>query len=217
VPLTHIYASPLKRAHSTAQHVHKHQPAPKPSLNLNPNLREQHFGIAEGHPWVLQPPEGVSLEQLFADNIFPVLYGNEEKFPEGESFDDLSRRAAVGLQECVLPHLVVNEQGKEHSGVHVALASHGLCIGALLSALVKLDPKAKHDRNYTGLMNTAWTRAEISVRVSFSFPHRSVLLRLLSDCPPTRPSTPDPLILPILHLWRLSSRTSTIKIILRMW
>ncbi|PPQ71899.1 hypothetical protein CVT26_007194 [Gymnopilus dilepis] len=160
VPINYIYASPLLRAHKTAQYVQHYQPDPKPPLTVNPNLREQHFGIAEGHPWILHAPEGVPLETLYEQNQFPVLYGRTEKFPEGESLDDLAHRAEVAIKECVLPHL----KEAEDKDVHVAIASHGLCIGELISALVRLDPQADKKKNYTGLMNTAWTRAVVKLR-----------------------------------------------------
>ncbi|KAF9528355.1 histidine phosphatase superfamily [Crepidotus variabilis] len=159
--LTHIYASPLLRAHQTAQHVLSFQAEPKPPLTLNPNIREQKFGIAEGHGWTLQPPQGVPLEKLYADGLYPVLYGREEKFPGGESLNDLRERARKGLRESVLSHLNEVQGGAD---VHIALASHGLCIGELVAELVSLDTEAKDQRGYTGLMNTAWTRAEVKVR-----------------------------------------------------
>lgn len=93
-----------------------------------------------------------------------MLYGREEKFPEAESLNDLARRAEVAISECVLPHLSESES-KE---VHVAIASHGLCIGELVAALIRLDPEADKKKNYTGLMNTAWTRVEVKVRVSLN-------------------------------------------------
>ncbi|KAF8875423.1 phosphoglycerate mutase [Gymnopilus junonius] len=164
VPITHIYASPLLRAHTTAQYVQHHQPDPKPPLTLNPNLREQHFGIAEGNPWILHQPEGTTLEELYEQKAFPVLYGRGEKFPEAESLDDLARRAEVGISECVLPHLSGAADGTESNGVHIAIASHGLCIGELIAALIRLDPEADKKKSYTGLLNTAWTRVEVEVR-----------------------------------------------------
>lgn len=170
--ITHYYASPLLRAHTTAQFVHHYQPLPKPSLQLSNNLREQYFGIAEGHPWTMEVPENLSQEELYQQKIFPALYGRHEKFPEGESLDDLALRAGVTIRECVLPHVQVSssleeeEKSKqeESASVHVAIISHGNCISELVSALLRLDPQANLDGNYFGLLNAAWTRAEIRVR-----------------------------------------------------
>jgi broad specificity phosphatase PhoE len=147
--------------------VHQHQPHPKPPLKVNPNLREQHFGIAEGHPWVPDAPKDVPIETLFEEKIFPVRHGRDGKFPEGESLDDLAFRSEVAIRECVLTHLPHSPVPEDQdSGVHVALASHGLCIGEMVSALIRLDPEADQEKTYFGLKNTAWTRVDIRVRVS---------------------------------------------------
>jgi len=147
--------------------VHQHQPHPKPPLKLSPHLREQNFGVAEGHPWVLHAPEGTPNEILFEQKIFPVLYGRDEKYPKAESLNELARRAQVAIRECVLPHLPTAPIPEDqHSGVHVALASHGLCIGELVSAVIALDPEADKEQTHYGLENTAWTRLDVRVRVS---------------------------------------------------
>lgn len=154
------------RAHTTGQFVHSHQPEPKPTFTVDPNLREQHFGIAEGHPWVLESTldANTPLEELWAKNMFPILYERDKKFPQGETLDDLAARAEVAIKTCVLKHI------SEGPGVHIALASHGLAIGELVSALLRLDPEADHTQNHTGLENTAWTRAEVRVRDSHDGP-----------------------------------------------
>lgn len=80
----------------------------------------------------------------------------------------------MAIRECVLPHVqgstIISEpdnlkREKEAPAVHVVLTSHGNCISELVSALLRLDPKADQDGLYFGLMNTAWTRVEIRVRV----------------------------------------------------
>jgi broad specificity phosphatase PhoE len=55
-------------------------------------------------------------EELLAKNMFPVLSSPSAKFPEGESIDDLARRAEEGIKECVLPHLL-------EDNVHIAIAT----------------------------------------------------------------------------------------------
>lgn len=165
VKVDYIYASPLLRAWATAQAVRDAQPDPQPPFIPNPNLREQHFGIAEGYPYVLDIPEGQTEEDLFAKNIYPVLFSRSAKYPDGESLDDLARRAEVGIRECVLPHVV-------EDGVHIIIASHGLCISELVPALLRLDPDSPGDVAFTGLMNTAWIRATVSVKVIKRCPQR---------------------------------------------
>jgi broad specificity phosphatase PhoE len=68
-----------------------------------------------------------SLAQQFAEGKYPVLTHRNERFPEGESLDDLGERAEKAIQELVMPHVwkAVREGRK---GVQVAVVSHGLCI-----------------------------------------------------------------------------------------
>lgn len=153
-----IYASPLLRAHATGLAVHQRQ-SHNPPFIVNANLREHHFGIAEGHPWVTDMPEGMTPEEAFKQGIFSSTI---DKFPEGEGFEDLLVRARIAIREVVLPHLEEASQ----SDVHIAIASHGHCIAMLVEALLSLDPRFTHDVEYFGLMNTAWTRAVVDVGVS---------------------------------------------------
>ncbi|KAF8068834.1 phosphoglycerate mutase [Lyophyllum atratum] len=150
----YVYASPLLRAHATGKAVHEAQPQ-GPPFSVNPKLREQHFGIAEGNPWVMEVPKGLTDQELMDKKIFPVLPTRGDKFPEGESLEDLAQRAEEAVAECVLPHI-------EEHGVHIAIASHGLCISELIAALLRVDPNSTRNVSYTGLLNTAWTRLTIS-------------------------------------------------------
>ncbi|KAJ7064840.1 phosphoglycerate mutase [Mycena amicta] len=157
----YIYASNLLRADATGRAVLDAHSEPKPPFASSTKLREQHFGIAEGQPWVLStPPGNHTLDDLFAQGIFPVLYARDAKFPEGESLDDLARRAEGAIAEFVVPHLPAASTGN----VHIGIASHGLCISELVSALLRLDPESRRDISYAGLLNTAWTRAVVTVK-----------------------------------------------------
>ena len=148
----------------------------------------------------MNTPKNITLTELYGQKIFPALYKRNEKFPEGESLDDLALRAEVAIRECVLPHVQcfpgMGSESQSDSnlervadgengmavpgGVHVAITSHGNCIAELVSALLRLDPEANRNTRYSGLMNTAWTRVEICVRVScFSSPGRALQLVLL--------------------------------------
>ncbi|KAF5310853.1 hypothetical protein D9619_007859 [Psilocybe cf. subviscida] len=162
-PFTHIYTSDLKRAHSTAQHVLEQQPSPHPPLTITPLLREQHFGVAEGYAWVMSIPEGTTREAMYDQKVFPVLDTRQEKFPEGESLDDIALRAEAAVRECILPH-VGHGQGDGDEEAHIAIASHGLCISEVVAALVRLDPEADKTKSYRGLKNTAWARVEVNQR-----------------------------------------------------
>ena len=111
----------------TAVAVHSAQPTPKSPLTTSPLLREQHFGIAEGKRWIASADPTKSLAEQYAEGIFPTLHGRAEKFPGGESFDDLGRRANQAVNELVMPYVwKAAREGKK--GVHVAIVSHGLCI-----------------------------------------------------------------------------------------
>ncbi|KAH9922855.1 phosphoglycerate mutase-like protein [Epithele typhae] len=164
--LSAIYASPLKRALWTGQAVRDQQPDPKPPFQESPLIREQHFGVAEGRPWSWHQKENLSLEEHFAQGIYPVLHERHQHFPEGESVDDLFVRASRAIDELVMPHVWrAAREGKTE--VHIALASHGLCIGELIPALLLKDSQGVHPGDqYRGLRNTAWTRLTVEVEVT---------------------------------------------------
>ncbi|KAF6744106.1 phosphoglycerate mutase [Ephemerocybe angulata] len=154
---THIYASDLLRAHDTGKAVHARQPEPQPPFTVTELIREQHFGEAEGKKWSTSIPSEKKRTELYNEGVYPVFEHRHEKFPGGESLDDLRARAYKALGKCVFPHL------DEDDG-HIAIASHGLCISELMAALVRLDPKADQSISYRGLLNTAWTRVKVERR-----------------------------------------------------
>ncbi|THU92555.1 phosphoglycerate mutase [Dendrothele bispora CBS 962.96] len=170
-----IYASPLLRAHSTGQAIYDAQPDPKPAFIVTPDIREQHFGVAEGNPWTYHHPPDKTAEELITEGIYPVLYERHEKFPEGESLDDLQERAERAVKECVMPHLEEiqkkDDVGDDHPNRHIVMTSHGLCISELVGAVVRLDPSwpAGASEQYKGLMNTAWVRVVIEPRLGSFF------------------------------------------------
>ena len=144
------------------------QPDPKPPLTESLLLREQYWGVAEGHPWTWGQKPNLTLEEHFAQGIYPVLHKRNQKFPEGESVDDLYARAVQAIDELVMPH-VWKAAREGRTGVHIALASHGLCISELIPALLAKDDRFKGTHmgaKYRGLLNTAWTRLTIEVEVS---------------------------------------------------
>lgn len=159
-----IYASTLKRALWTGQAVREAQADPKPPLTESLLLREQYFGEAEGHPWSWNQTPGLTLEEHFAKGIWPVLHERSQKFPGGESLDDLAARASEAIDELVMPHIwQAAREGK--AGVNIAVASHGLCISELIPALLVKDESGHHPGDkYKGLHNTAWTRLAIQVK-----------------------------------------------------
>lgn len=165
-PFTAIYASDLKRAASTAAAVSAAQPSSTPAVQHSTLVREQHFGIAEGHPWSADTPSGSETdEELWARGIFPVLSDRRAKFPSGESLDDVRARTDRAVEELLMPHMCrAAREGKR--GVHVAVVSHGLCISELVPALLARGVGAPKGQRYSGLRNTAWTRVAVDVKVS---------------------------------------------------
>ncbi|KAI0087902.1 phosphoglycerate mutase-like protein [Irpex rosettiformis] len=161
-----IYASPLKRAYSTAEAVYEKQPEPKPTFESTLLIREQHFGIAEGNKWVWNMVPNLSLEEHHARGLFPVMEGRDDKFPEGESLDDVAKRADQAIQDFVLSNVrKAAQEGKK--GLHVALVSHGICISELVTALLTKDESGQHPgQKFRGMRNTAWTRITVDVKGS---------------------------------------------------
>ncbi|KAJ8517928.1 hypothetical protein ONZ45_g4923 [Pleurotus djamor] len=142
-----IYSSDLLRAHQTAKALHTFQPSPPATIVVNPKLREQHFGVAEGNPWTFNRDPNKTLEEHFKNGVYPVLE-KHEKFPGGESIDDLAKRSEEALLETIFSHLETH--GDTDNEFHVAVTSH----------------EHISNRSYTGLKNTAWTRVSISSRAS---------------------------------------------------
>ena len=161
-----ILASPLKRAYTTAELVHAAQPEPKARILTSLFLREQTRGVAEGHPWLTETRPGLSLEEHYTQGLYPIHHERWQKFPGGESLDDLTLRADKAIEEVVLPHaLTFLRNGKQQA--HIAVASHGLLIAEMVPALLKLDPTNAESRtSFRGMLNTGWTRVTISLAVS---------------------------------------------------
>ena len=163
-PFTHIYASPLKRAFSTAQAVLAAQSEPKPLFTVSPDVREQHFGIAEGQPWSYHADARLAREELYAKGVFPVILNRQDRFPEGESLEDLQNRTERAIREIVVPYIWKEVNGAV-TDPHIAIVSHGLCISELVAAVLRLDSSGcpEDGDKWTGLMNTAWTRVTIGI------------------------------------------------------
>lgn len=161
--LTTIYTSPLKRAHMTATALRDAQPEPKPAFIISPLLKEQHFGDAEGRTWLIRQDSSRTLEEHFANGQYPLLYGRTQKFPGGESLDDLAVRADEVVRQLVLPHIMQAARVGTQD-VHIALVSHGLCISEVVAALVKKSHGRTPDTSYRGLRNTGWARVTIQIK-----------------------------------------------------
>lgn len=106
---------------------------------------------------------GLTLEQHYEQGVYPVLHGRSEKFPEGESLDDLTTRADKAAEEIMMPHIQAAIKSGER-GVHVAIVSHGLCISQLIPALLRRGARGDPGRHYKGLLNTAWSRVTVELK-----------------------------------------------------
>lgn len=141
---------------------------------------------------------GLSLEEHYFQGVFPRLYERHQKFPDGESLDEVARRAERFINELVMPHLwTAVEAGKKN--VHIAVVSHGICISELISALLmkgrsSLDPS----RKWQGLLNTAWARITVDVEVRVRYYYTSICFIIIFErvprtvCLPSLPKTIHP-------------------------
>lgn len=120
----------------------------------------------------MTPEPELSLEEHLEQGIYPVLYERWQKFPGGESLDDVVQRAEQAIDELVMPHVCeAVKDGKKN--VHIAIVSHGICISELIPVLVLKDEGHQHPgHRWRGLRNTAWTRITVDVKVWHSVPSR---------------------------------------------
>lgn len=98
--------------------------------------------------------------------MYPALRGRSERFPGGESLDDLAVRAEKAIDEVLVPY-VWDEAGED---AHVAVVSHGLFLSELIAALVKRvnftgTSKSVLPREFRGMKNTGWTKVLVTVKV----------------------------------------------------
>lgn len=146
----------------TAEAIRDQQQAPQCPLIQSSLLREQNFGIAEGKPWKARRRPSLSLEENYAKEIFPALSSRHDKFPQGESLDDLAERAEQAIHDLLIPYVATN------GNAHIAVASHGLFIKEILSILLRMNADGVDgpalDQVWRGLRNTAWTRLKIEMR-----------------------------------------------------
>ncbi|KAF9464222.1 phosphoglycerate mutase [Collybia nuda] len=161
---TAIHSSPLKRALMTAQALQNAQPDPKPSLMTSLLLQEQHYGLGEGKRYDVIRDSALSLAEHFARGEYPWLQSRTERFPEGESLEDVARRAEDAVEEIVLPY-VWNVVKDETEGVHIAIVSHGLFIREAIAALMRKTGHIEgvNPQDYRGLQNTGYIKVTINV------------------------------------------------------
>lgn len=148
----------------TAQALQNAQPDPKPPLRTSSLLQEQHYGMGEGKRYDVARDPTISLTQHFARGEFPWSRSRTDRFPEGESLEDVAKRAEEAVEEIILPYVRSAVEGKTE-GVHVAVVSHGTFIREAIAALMRKTGAIKdaNPQDYRGLRNTAYTNVIIDV------------------------------------------------------
>ncbi|KAG2354571.1 histidine phosphatase superfamily [Suillus spraguei] len=136
-PFTKIYASPLKRAATTAALILAAQPVPQPPHDFTiESVKEQNFGVAEGKPWCSPDNRSSkSLSEYMSEGKYPTPRPGE-CFTDGESDEDLAARATRAVDEVIMPH--VRSAGRN----------------------------AVPMREYAGMQNTAWARVVIKMQAN---------------------------------------------------
>ncbi|KAJ3503368.1 hypothetical protein NLJ89_g8470 [Agrocybe chaxingu] len=160
-----IYTSDLQRAKTTAKALRDKQTNPWsiPFIESS-HLREQDFGAGEGMKFS-KKEKGMSLAAHYAKGLFPALHTRQEKFPGGESLDDMARRAEGVIEEILLPQVV--QENRDGIMKTVAIVSHGLFIGELVAAIIRRDRDYRGEvdvRNLRGMKNTGWTRLAVALK-----------------------------------------------------
>jgi broad specificity phosphatase PhoE len=155
-------------------------------VHTTPLLREQHFGIAEGKLWSNTPVSKSQRAALAAAaaqhkpptraeqelEVYETIWNRYDKFPDGESLDDLALRAEAALEKFLWPHLDdamahhcasakssassangAGMEGERHGegeeagegglGYHVVFVSHGSCISEMAAALLRRSANAR--------------------------------------------------------------------------
>ncbi|QRV92546.1 histidine phosphatase family containing protein [Ceratobasidium sp. AG-Ba] len=134
-PITHMFASDLKRAHSTARAIYDAQPDPKPPLVITNLIREQHFGDGEGKPWSPQP-----------GGVWSLPEGRDGKFSNAPIIAEAKGKPAGEVNVVVVSH-----------GIAIAET-----LGAIVRRSASVDQNG-WNKGFRGLHNTAWTRVAIGL------------------------------------------------------
>ena len=109
-----------------------------------------------------------TLQELFDRKIFPLLPSRQDKFPKARartaSFNEQTRLQSVCRPICM-------------KTAHIT--SHGLCIFGAIAALLRLDSNILRYAALRGLLNTAWSRVQISVKMNAELCQIDPLMKLL--------------------------------------
>ena len=156
----------------TAEALQEAQNDPKPPLTTSPLLREQHFGEAEGKEYRTVREAGLTLQEHFAQGLYPLIRERHLKFPGGESRNDVADRANQAIDELLMPYVQhAFNMGLAES--HIAVVSHGRFIREITDALLRRDAwTSANSEIYRGvkhLQNTGWARLVVATTVRRKF------------------------------------------------
>ncbi|KAG6900052.1 hypothetical protein C0993_003683 [Termitomyces sp. T159_Od127] len=155
INLTVIYSSPLERAFLTAKALQAAQPNFVP-LETSPLLREQHFGCGEGQKYDARKKPHLSFEEHVSQGIFIPPLNRSDRYPDGESLDDVAKRADIVVENIILPNVKkATREGVQN--MHIAFVSHGIFIAELIASLAARGGSRPQPNQFRGLRNTGWT------------------------------------------------------------
>ena len=140
-----------------------------PIFKISSLLREQNFGAGEGKK-ICARDRDLPLSAHYARGKFPAIHSRTEKFPGGESLEDIAKRVDGVIDEVLLPYVWQEFEGG--APMTVAIVSHGLFIAELVACLVKrgnIDLDSSEARNLRGLKNTAFTKVQVTFEVCYYF------------------------------------------------
>ncbi|KAG6820712.1 hypothetical protein H0H93_012765 [Arthromyces matolae] len=153
--ITAIHSSPLQRALLTAQAVQSAQPVSVP-LETSPLLKEENFGQGEGKRYDGKRQPHLSFEEHIARGIFIPPTDRNDRFPDGESRNDVAKRAQIVVSDIILPYVRTAVEGGIQD-LNVVFVSHGIFISELIAALLRQGGEEPRSGQFRGMKNTAWT------------------------------------------------------------
>jgi len=118
-PLQAIYTSPLQRAQGTAQPIAQSRAL---TVRLEARLAEIHHGAWEGNPTTLVREQYADAYRAWRTQPHTV------KMPEGESLDEVARRAADFLQDLFV----------EHSDGNILIVSHDAVLRVIVLKVLNM-------------------------------------------------------------------------------
>jgi broad specificity phosphatase PhoE len=72
------------------------------------------------------------------EEVYYTIYNRHDKFPEGESLEDLAQRVDKAIDETVWPHVEEALKNGGHEHLNIVIVSHGLAISEMVAACKSL-------------------------------------------------------------------------------